>query len=412
MDIKEARDKLQAKYGRRIMSFSEAKDNYDKDVISTGSILLDYLTRGGIRLGYSSMLWGAEGTGKTTAALLIAKEAVKKYPDKGILYCDLDIGFNPEYQFNTATGSCNDINPLANISTFDEEKDCWMIQYTDENGEVNFTPMSKEEYTQASKSDKQRLQEQLGDNLTIFVPESGEHLEDVLLAAADTDAYSLFIIDPSNLVFPISYIEAEAGAQRPGLQARFLNELITKLKLKIWDRNIALLWTSQMRHDMGKTMGDSSTVGGGEGFKHSHSLRLQMSAPKVGIFDYKGDKRLGQVITIRAKKSRYSPETASTGSKESFDEGGYQIPTLIFGAGWDNDEALVKLGSYLGIIVGQYRWTAQDGTEIKGRGKVAFVEELLQSNKYDELWQAVINSNRDIAIDPSFLSSEETDAGE
>jgi hypothetical protein len=170
-----------------------------------------------------------------------------------------------------------------------------------------------------------------------------------------------------------------------------------------------------MRYDLGKMMGDASTVGGGEGFKHSQSLRLQMSAPKVGLMDYRGEKRLGQTIIVRSKKSRYSPETAANkagGSKEGFVDGGYQIPTLIFGMGWDNDEALVKLGSYLGIIQGQYRWESEDGTEIKGRGKTVFIEELIDSGKYDELWQAVINYESEQTIAPEFLSSVDTEAGE
>lgn len=66
--------------------------------ISSGSLALDFATGyGGFPSNRVVEIYGRPGTGKTTLALLTMIEALKKYPDQGALFLDVEHKITPEW---------------------------------------------------------------------------------------------------------------------------------------------------------------------------------------------------------------------------------------------------------------------------------------------------------------------------
>jgi len=70
-------------------------DKVAKDVLTTGSISVDYAMNGG--LARMSCLVGFPSSGKTTIALTAIAELQKKNPDAAILYCDAEFTLDINY---------------------------------------------------------------------------------------------------------------------------------------------------------------------------------------------------------------------------------------------------------------------------------------------------------------------------
>ena len=54
------------------------------------------MTYGGIPCGRIIEFYGADGSGKTTTALDLAGQAQKLFPDKRVLYCDIEHTFDTQ----------------------------------------------------------------------------------------------------------------------------------------------------------------------------------------------------------------------------------------------------------------------------------------------------------------------------
>lgn len=84
-----ATTKLKKAYGDNVILDPEAKTSYK--VISSGSMLFDQATGvGGIVLGKVYEIYGAEAVGKSTWCFSACAQAQKAYPDKMILYIDIE----------------------------------------------------------------------------------------------------------------------------------------------------------------------------------------------------------------------------------------------------------------------------------------------------------------------------------
>ncbi len=74
----------------------DLKSNDTYDVVSTGSLNLDYaLTVGGMPTGRVIEIWGPEHAGKTTVGCLMAAEYQRKFPNKKVAWVDMEQTFDP-----------------------------------------------------------------------------------------------------------------------------------------------------------------------------------------------------------------------------------------------------------------------------------------------------------------------------
>lgn len=91
--IKKFEDKFLKEMG---IDLSELNDDYE--VVSTGSLNLDYATGvGGVPTGRIVEFWGPEHSGKTTICLLMAGEFQRKFPDKKVAWVDMEQTFDPAW---------------------------------------------------------------------------------------------------------------------------------------------------------------------------------------------------------------------------------------------------------------------------------------------------------------------------
>ena len=62
--------------------------------IPFSSCRLNYMTYGGIPVGRIAEFYGADGSGKTTTAIDVAGNAQKMFPDKKVLFVDIEHTFD------------------------------------------------------------------------------------------------------------------------------------------------------------------------------------------------------------------------------------------------------------------------------------------------------------------------------
>jgi len=86
---------LQDKYGQ--MAAITYDEVFSVNTIPTGIIALDKALGGGVPEGRMIELAGDPSSGKTTMALTIAGNAQKKYPDKSVLYIDVEHALDLEW---------------------------------------------------------------------------------------------------------------------------------------------------------------------------------------------------------------------------------------------------------------------------------------------------------------------------
>lgn len=91
--IEALRGKLAKQYGTALTRQDTESTAYE--VVPTGSIALDYATVvGGYVRGRIHLLWGAEGSGKTTAVIRAMAEQQKAFPDLAVCYIDMEQTFD------------------------------------------------------------------------------------------------------------------------------------------------------------------------------------------------------------------------------------------------------------------------------------------------------------------------------
>lgn len=114
--LKYLEQKIMHEYGSGVLKIASEMTAPTEDVISAGiSVLDEALGAGGIPVGKVIEIYGDAGSGKTTLALSIAKQAQKR---GAVLYIDADHGLSP-YMLNSM-GIDTDKFYTANVLTMED----------------------------------------------------------------------------------------------------------------------------------------------------------------------------------------------------------------------------------------------------------------------------------------------------
>lgn len=260
---------LAKKYGEDIVETGVEKNDYDR--IPFSSPRLNYMSFGGLPLGHVHEFSGPEGSGKTTTAFDMIKNAQKKFAEEA----------------------------KANGNT--ERR----IVFMDVEGTFDYTWANK-----------------FGVDTTkvIRLKMAGWPASEVLNALLETmkaPEVGLAVLDSIAAMPADQLADKSVGDKIYGGIALPLQNFTNQVKRYLVENNSMVICINQVRDDLGSMFGGTTTPGG-RGFKHACSTRLQF---RKGKFVDKDNKELtsaaenpaGNLINVVILKSKVFPSTRRVG---------------------------------------------------------------------------------------------------
>lgn len=221
--------------------------------IPFSSCRLNYMTYGGIPVGRIAEFYGTDGSGKTTTAIDIAGQAQKLFPDKKVLFVDIEHTFDPVWATKLGL-NCDD------------------LLYLDPDS------MGAEEVF----------------NIIIDIIDSGE--------------ISLCILDSIGAMVSMQANEKEIGERTYGGISMALTEFTKKITPILARTQASFIGINQARDDMNSPYGGTTTTGG-KCWRHGCSTRLEFR--KGNYIDEKGnnlsracENPAGNIVNVSLIKSK------------------------------------------------------------------------------------------------------------
>lgn len=221
--------------------------------IPFSSCRLNYMTYGGIPIGRIAEFFGTDGSGKTTTAIDIAGQAQKLFPDKKVLFVDIEHTFDPVWATKLGL-NCDD------------------LLYLDPDS------MGAEEVF----------------NIIIDIIDSGE--------------ISLCILDSIGAMVSMQANEKEIGERTYGGISMALTEFTKKITPVLARTRTSFIGINQARDDMNSPYGGTTTTGG-KCWRHGCSTRLEFR--KGNYIDEKGnnlsracENPAGNIVNVSLIKSK------------------------------------------------------------------------------------------------------------
>ena len=284
--LKKTIDLLEKKFGKgTVVSFEDTKAS-DVEFVPSGSISLDIALGGGYPLSRIVEIYGMESSGKTTLAIHAAVEYQKKFPDKAVLYIDVENAFDPFYGKSLG---------------LDYSREKWLFSQ----------------------------------------PSCGEEAFDIAQDFLRSGETSLIVFDSVAVLIPRAELEGEFGESKIGLQARLMSQALRKMVNTINKSKCTVIFINQMRENIGVMYGDTKVTTGGNALKFYASQRLDCS--RIGqIKD--GDEVTANKTRVRIKKNKVSAPFRVAEFDIVFGEGIDAIGEIITLAA--NNNIIKKAGSW------------------------------------------------------------------
>tara|TARA_R110002096_G_scaffold151859_2_gene314612 strand:+ start:15217 stop:16266 length:1050 start_codon:yes stop_codon:yes gene_type:complete len=218
----------------------------DVDVISTGSIMVDYaLGVQGVPRGRITEIYGPEASGKTTLALQVIAEAQKN--GGYAAFIDAEHAFDPRYA--RALG----------------------IKV---------------------------------DELLVSQPDSGEQALEITETLIRSGALDVIVVDSVAALVPRAELEGEMGDSHMGLQARLMSQALRKITGIVSKSHTSCIFINQVREKIGVMFGNPETTTGGRALKFYSSVRIDIR--RIGAIK-KGDEILGNRTKVKIAKNKVAP---------------------------------------------------------------------------------------------------------
>jgi RecA/RadA recombinase len=262
--------------------------------LTTGSLSFDYATGGGLLLGGTSIFYGGESSGKTTAATRIAGLAqhlcancYRRVPG-GVKFPEVIDEETGEVSYGAPEGATCDcvrtgiVHPRAGQNEHKDDFAERMARYQ-ENSYEEF----RVAYIDVEGTFDEYWAERVGAVPGRFVlgrtatAEEAIDLHDEIIRTGSVD---LIITDSIAMMTPSAEVEASSSEWQTGLHPR----LVTKFARKAtsaratirsdFGRELTEIWINQWRKKIGVTYGDNTTMSGGEGQKFFASMIVRMWA--------------------------------------------------------------------------------------------------------------------------------------
>lgn len=297
--------------------------------IPFSSCRLNYMTYGGIPVGRIAEFYGADGSGKTTTAIDVAGNAQRMFPDKKVLFVDIE-------------------------HTFDS---CWATK--------------------------------LGlncDDIIYLDPDSmgAEEVFNMMIELIDSGEISLCILDSIGAMVSTQANEKQIGERTYGGISMALTEFSKKITPILARTQTAFIGINQVRDDMNSMYGGTTTTGG-RAWRHACTTRLEFRAGQ--FIDEKGNKLTracenpaGNIVNVALVKSKVCRPDRKVG-----------FYTLKYLTGIDYISDIVDVGILVNVVNQSGAWFTIVDTETgeikeKFQGKAKLIE-FLKTNEiaYKEL---------------------------
>jgi len=237
---------IERMYGKgAIMKYGDAEVP-SLDTISSGSIGIDLsLGVGGVPKGRVIEIFGQESSGKTTLALQIIAEAMKK--GGAAAFIDAEHAL--------------DVNYARNLGVNVEE-------------------------------------------LLISQPDHGEQALEIAETLVRSGAIDVVVIDSVAALVPKAELEGDMGDHQVGAQARLMSQALRKLTGAIHKSDTIVIFINQIRMKIGVMFGSPKTTSGGNALKFYASVRLEVA--RIGSIR-KSDDIIGNRTRCKVVKNKVAP---------------------------------------------------------------------------------------------------------
>ena len=214
-----AMSQIERQFGKgSIMKLGDAASRVAIEVIPTGAIELDLaLGVGGIPRGRITEIYGPESSGKTTICQHIIAEAQR----------------------------------VGGVAAFVDAEHALDPLYAQRCG-VNL------------------------DDLLVSQPDTGEQALEIVETLVRSGAIDVIVVDSVAALVPRAEIDGDMGDSHVGLQARLMSQALRKLTGAINRSKTAVIFTNQLRMNIGVMFGNPETTSGGRALKFYASVRMEV----------------------------------------------------------------------------------------------------------------------------------------
>ncbi len=241
--LQEILDKLDKQYGKNSVVLLDGQSTGKYDVISSGSIGLDWVTLGvgGFVKGKLYEIMGWEGSCKTTICAHVVAECQKS--EGRVLYVDSEHAVDKNY--------------FSNIGV-DTSK------------------------------------------MLICQPACGEEGFNIALQMINSGEIDLVIFDSDSALIPKAVLDGDVGDSSIGKKARLNSNAYPKLKTALSANNVCVIVISQYREKIGIMFGNPTCTQGGHALKFYSDCRIEMSKSLAK----EGDVTYGNLTKAKATKNK------------------------------------------------------------------------------------------------------------
>lgn len=320
---------INKKFGENVMTMG-VEDLTDYGTLSFGSPGLDFCLYNSFPERRIVEFCGAEGSGKTTTAYLLAaayqRKEIERNPDnpRAILFVDLECGADP----------------------------LWAIKMGyDMNSEVVRT-------IRLTGSDM-----------------AAEHIFDAIIDCIKTGEVGFILIDSLNMLVPLQVFDESMEKKDMGGIAKPLGDFVRRVKGLLVKYNCTLIGINQLRENIGG-YGNPITTSGGRGWKHGCDVRMMFK--KSSFFDDEGN----ELKSSAESPAGYIMEAAVLKTKVCKWDRKLGRTYINYDRGVDIMQDTIEVALYFGFIDNSVQGTFklidpdtgellcdEDGKEIKIRGK-------------------------------------------
>ena len=150
----------------------------------------------------------------------------------------------------------------------------------------------------------QKLGVQLGSQLLVSQPDSGEQALEISEILVRSSGVALVVVDSVAALVPQAEIDGDMGDSHMGLQARLMSQALRKLTGVCFRSGVTVMFINQMRAKIGQSYGPNETTTGGNALKYYASLRLDVR--RISSIK-QGDAVVGNRTRVKIVKNKLAP---------------------------------------------------------------------------------------------------------